>query len=149
MSGRGGNSFKLIKGEVQRLGLGTEHFAARVSRRGAGAGRDPLKQREAKRRWYQNNREVYRARNARRRGERLDLLKRLKDRPCLDCGVRYPYYVMDFDHREGEQKNYNLSAAASSTMGEKAFMAEVEKCDVVCANCHRIRTARRGGWIVN
>jgi hypothetical protein len=69
------------------------------------------------------------------------LIRAAKDKPCADCGVRYPYYVMDFDHREGEEKLANVGYFAFST--EAALGEEVAKCDVVCANCHRIRTWRR------
>lgn len=62
--------------------------------------------------------------------------------PCMDCGVQYPPYVMDFDHRPGETKKYNVSHTAQfSSM--VALLEEVEKCDIVCANCHRIRTWHR------
>jgi hypothetical protein len=69
----------------------------------------------------------------------------LKDVPCADCGRRYPPFVMDFDHRNGEDKTGNISAMAPRWSWSK-IAAEVAKCDVVCANCHRMRTARRSGW---
>jgi len=58
----------------------------------------------------------------------------LKNKPCHDCGQKYPPYVMDFDHRENKKR-------LVSKMGTfKGMLAEAAKCDVVCANCHRIRT---------
>jgi hypothetical protein len=65
-----------------------------------------------------------------------DWLKSLKDRPCADCGVRYPFYVMDFDHRG--DKSFNIGAGRGRSLA--SLQAEVGKCDVVCANCHRERT---------
>jgi hypothetical protein len=77
------------------------------------------------------------ARNRRR-------IREAKDVPCSDCGRRYPHYVMDFDHRQGEKKCFNLSIAAGQTRLSWAKMqAEIAKCDVVCANCHRERTHQR------
>ncbi|HEX6622119.1 MAG TPA: hypothetical protein VF064_00300 [Pyrinomonadaceae bacterium] len=48
---------------------------------------------------------------------------------------------MDFDHREGEQKVFEMNRVSYVTMS--ALKREIEKCDVVCANCHRERTYRR------
>jgi hypothetical protein len=55
--------------------------------------------------------------------------------------VRYAHYVMDFDHREGTVKRGNLShLVADGYLCGPSLDAEVAKCDVVCANCHRERT---------
>ena len=62
--------------------------------------------------------------------------------PCLDCKISYPYYVMDFDHRDPSTKSGQIST--HRTKGMKWVKAEIEKCDLVCANCHRIRTHDRG-----
>lgn len=64
-----------------------------------------------------------------------------KSRPCADCGIQYPYYVMDFDHREGVLKEFSLHSVHGVT--KRAILTEIAKCDVVCANCHRERTHRR------
>jgi len=72
------------------------------------------------------------------------MLQTAKNVPCADCGNRYPYYVMDFDHRPGEKKCFNLANVAGQTRISMARLkAEIAKCDVVCANCHRIRTYER------
>ena len=76
---------------------------------------------------------------ARARQKKKQLIIHAKDVPCMDCGVRYPHYVMDFDHRDRDDKEYNLAAIHKSASVEK-LMKEIAKCDVVCANCHRIRT---------
>jgi len=64
-----------------------------------------------------------------------------KDVPCFDCGVRYPYYVMDFDHLNPALKIKNVSQMRGCTIEQ--VQAEIEKCQVVCANCHRVRTHGR------
>ena len=70
-----------------------------------------------------------------------ELIREVKSIPCLDCGVEYPAYVMDFDHVRGEKKF--LIARAPGHVSDDALAAEMAKCDVVCSNCHRERTARR------
>ena len=67
-----------------------------------------------------------------------------KNRPCMDCGILYPWYVMDFDHVRGVKKIL-LSVAAACHLSVKKLEDEIAKCDVVCANCHRIRTFQRAG----
>lgn len=60
-----------------------------------------------------------------------------KDKPCADCGVQYPHYVMDFDHLT--DKSFNIGRdGAKGTM--ERLLKEIAKCEVVCANCHRERT---------
>lgn len=61
--------------------------------------------------------------------------------PCLDCGKFYPYYVMDFDHVRG-QKHKNVMELIPS-LSKKKIDEEIAKCEVVCSNCHRIRTHMR------
>jgi hypothetical protein len=71
-----------------------------------------------------------------------ELLAKLREVPCLDCRRRFPFYVMQFDHRDGTKKRYTVSQMISRA-GTKTILAEVAKCDIVCANCHRDRTYRR------
>ncbi len=68
-------------------------------------------------------------------------MRQMKSRPCADCGIQYPYYVMDFDHRQGENKVFEMNRVNYVAMG--ALKKEIEKCDVVCSNCHRERTYQR------
>ena len=70
------------------------------------------------------------------------ILHELKNKPCSDCGNRFPPGVMDFDHVVGK-KEANLSEM--KTYSKRRILSEAEKCDIVCANCHRIRNLRRGG----
>jgi NAD-dependent dihydropyrimidine dehydrogenase PreA subunit len=61
---------------------------------------------------------------------------------CIDCKEMYPHYVLEFDHREGEEKLGSPSEIYSRGSREKGTK-EMEKCDIVCANCHKIRTHNR------
>lgn len=69
------------------------------------------------------------------------------ERGCADCGYNAHPAALDFDHRKGEVKLFTIGAVGSSQSRE-ALLAEIAKCDVVCANCHRIRTDGRG-WGTN
>lgn len=75
----------------------------------------------------------------REKAEKRQLISSSKDIECMDCGVKYPSYVMDFDHRNPAQKSFTIGAAVSKYSAEQIKL-EIQKCDVVCANCHRIRT---------
>lgn len=69
------------------------------------------------------------------------LLHELKSVPCADCGGTFDPVCMDFDHRDSASKVARVSDLIHN--GEAAIMAEVAKCDVVCSNCHRLRTYRQ------
>jgi hypothetical protein len=72
---------------------------------------------------------------------RRKIVNKLKNKPCSDCGIKYPYYVMDFDHKDKNTKLGNPSHLLSYSL--ERFLVEIEKCDIVCANCHRIRTFKK------
>lgn len=100
----------------------------------------PSCQREYAKENYHQNKERY-FKHAKIRDQKLDqVINERKDVPCKDCGVKYPPFVMDFDHINPENKEFSISRMRRSRMAFKKIIAEIEKCDVVCANCHRIRT---------
>lgn len=70
-----------------------------------------------------------------------DIIDAAKNKPCADCGIQYPSYVMDLDHRPGEIKLTRVAVMLGHTI--ETLVAEIAKCDVVCANCHRERTHTR------
>lgn len=59
--------------------------------------------------------------------------------PCMDCGKNFPHYCMDFDHRDPTTK-LECVASLIGNNNFKALVDEIQKCDLVCAICHRIRT---------
>jgi hypothetical protein len=73
----------------------------------------------------------------------LDLISKLKDKPCADCDVKYIKEVMEFDHLDSKIKIDSISNMISWGRSEEDILREVAKCDLVCANCHRIRTVNR------
>lgn len=96
-----------------------------------------VEQRKRTRKHYKQNKEQYLARNKRRAKEHRQLIIESKQKPCLDCGIEYPWYVMEFDHVRGE-KLFSLSRGR--TQSRSTILAEIAKCEVVCANCHAKRT---------
>lgn len=67
---------------------------------------------------------------------------RYKSAPCVDCGVQYLPCVMEFDHVRG-QKAMGISEMVQGHFSLEDIDNEVAKCELVCANCHRIRTHHR------
>ena len=88
------------------------------------------------------NPSVFRAYNDRCKAKSRALSDQLKSRPCTDCGRSFPPYVMDLDHLPGTDKTASPSRYGRSASPHK-FLAEAAKCEVVCANCHRVRTHER------
>ena len=101
--------------------------------------------RACSRAWYLANRERHIANVALRRnrvraelfGVLMDLLS---ESCCIDCGEDDPV-VLEFDHVG--PKTANVSELAFSGVSEARLRAEIAQCEIVCANCHRRRTARR------
>lgn len=92
---------------------------------------------------YKSNKERY-FKQAKERDKQLDeLIIKHKDKPCADCGVKYPPYVMDFDHLDGDTKEFGICYMRRHRMAFDKIEAEIAKCEVVCANCHRERTNQR------
>lgn len=72
----------------------------------------------------------------------IEFLNWIKEIPCIDCNRIYPSVCMDFDHIRGK-KEFNLSEAKSLVWDPDKIWNEITKCEVVCSNCHRIRTQNR------
>ena len=72
---------------------------------------------------------------------RRSLLDSLKNHPCMDCKQLYPPYVLDWDHRPDETKLFNIAQERNRNL--VSLLNEISKCDLVCSNCHRIRTFSR------
>jgi hypothetical protein len=63
--------------------------------------------------------------------------------PCADCGLTFPPEAMDFDHLNASGKILSISTMVKKHFSKSRIIAEIAKCEVVCANCHRVRTAKR------
>ena len=74
--------------------------------------------------------------------DRVEWMRALKDKPCKDCGGRFHPCAMDFDHCHGDKVD-NVSWMLGKAKSREAILAEIAKCELVCANCHRVRTYNR------
>lgn len=93
--------------------------------------------------WYRNNAARHKKNVKQVKIARSDLFRELKfNKICMDCRLPWPYYVLQFDHRPGEIKLFELSGSARNR-GMTAILAEMKKCDLICSNCHAIRTHTR------
>lgn len=71
----------------------------------------------------------------------------LLSHPCMMCGETNPI-VLEFDHRNPDEKDGNVSELFRYSL--EKVKVEIEKCDVLCANCHRIKTAMQfGTWKIS
>lgn len=100
----------------------------------------PCKRKRSKKS-YRTNIGTYQSRAARRRFEARQLIENTKSGSCMDCGGKLHYCQMDFDHRDQSQKKKPISRLHQA--GMKILLEEIEKCDLVCANCHRDRTQKQ------
>ena len=96
--------------------------------------------RKSRKKWEQGNPEW--VKEYRRIGQkrRLNMIRSFRDKPCMDCGKKYKHYVMEFDHIRGE-KVEEITRMKIRSVGR--ILEEIDKCDVVCANCHKVRTWKR------
>jgi len=79
-----------------------------------------------------------------RKRNREFITQYLSTHPCVDCGEADPV-VLEFDHRDPTTKKADVGRLIHTTT-VAIVRAEVDKCDVRCGNCHRIRTATQFGW---
>ncbi len=117
------------------------------------------KNREAKRKYYNKNikrttkkfkkRDAENSRNYRKRHrEELNVRKKARNREmrnwlddikaekkCCRCG-EYKFYILDFHHLDPEEKDKTISRTVSCGYGRKRIREEVDKCIVLCRNCH-------------
>ena len=81
-------------------------------------------------------------RSAKRKKEIAEMLANIKEKSgCVDCGGKFPYYLLDFDHIRGVKVN-SISRMLDRHSLED-ILKEIDKCEIVCANCHRSRTFHR------
>ena len=70
--------------------------------------------------------------------KQAEYVRNHKRKPCTDCGIQYPYWVMEFDHVRGV-KQFQLSYVTRTNVSRKRIDDELAKCEVVCRNCHALR----------
>jgi hypothetical protein len=69
------------------------------------------------------------------------IVDHLLSNPCKTCGES-DIVVLEFDHRDPVTKLYNISEMPRRNYSLNTIRSEIAKCDVLCANCHRRKTAK-------
>ena len=106
-------------------------------------------QRAYMRQWRRDNRERANAiakKSRQKNGRRIyqankDWYDDLKSGPCTDCGQTFSPCAMEWDHRDPATKEFTIGQ--TRTLAKDRVLAEIAKCDLVCANCHRMREHQR------
>jgi len=134
-----------VCGEVKE----EEEFNFRHKDKGQKWGTCKVCQANQRKTWYENNKEkqIETVRTNRQRAIReaqTYIWNYLLNHPCVDCGETNPV-VLEFDHVRG-QKRKAVGDFARAGYSIETISAEIEKCEVRCANCHRIKTHRERGW---
>jgi hypothetical protein len=95
--------------------------------------------------WYKDNKQLHIKRvevtkNDRKNRAREFVREYLSDKKCTDCSENRAI-VLEFDHLS--DKDENISKLVQWGASNARILKEISKCEVVCANCHRIRTFTR------
>lgn len=91
--------------------------------------------------YYDNKQDYFEKNKQRRVALYEEFLRHMEGKSCLDCG-NTDVRVLEFDHRIAASKIANVSRL-NNTASWKTLESEMNKCDIVCCNCHRIRTLTR------
>lgn len=75
---------------------------------------------------------------------RPNLLQYLSTHHCVDCG-NADARVLEFDHIDKDTKSYEIGVMLNTFKWEK-ILTEINKCEVRCANCHKIRSGIQFNW---
>ena len=104
--------------------------------------------REYDREYWKNNKETkgeIKNENAKKNRivKRKYIIELLKKSVCVDCG-NSDWRVLEFDHKDRKNKVFNIADSVSYSIMK--IQTEIDKCDIVCANCHNIRTIEQRGY---
>lgn len=105
--------------------------------------KDPEKQRAAQAAHYVAHKDRYRESSRNFKDRRNQIVNAAKDRPCNKCGVKYPPRVMDFHHSDPKTKLHGIGDLIRRGT-QKALLEEIAKCEILCANCHRLHHMTEG-----
>ena len=95
--------------------------------------------------YYENNKDLVQQRNRNRlrlHTLRLNYIQRRAT--CTHCGI-WDYTVLEFNHKPGVDKLFNIGRTKSKSKAWSKIINEVRKCEILCANCHKRVTARNIG----
>jgi len=104
-------------------------------------------EREKYKNWRKNNKETAAKSTKNNKQKKKAIIAKLKNVPCADCGIQYAAHIMQFDHLpERGEKQFNISQDYSLNL--ERILNEIDKCEVVCANCHADRTFKRNQLVI-
>lgn len=83
-----------------------------------------------------------------RRHEMRTMIDEAKNKACVVCGIQFHFAAMQFDHVRGVKK-FDMAYALSAAKSLEALVDEIAKCDVICANCHAVKSHNQRESIVN
>lgn len=96
-------------------------------------------QRNYQRAWHQRNKEKRLAKMYTKKAALYEYVQDIKSRQCCaDCGQQHPA-TLQFHHLNSDIKEFNISDAVRMGTSPEKIKAEIDKCIVLCANCHIIR----------
>lgn len=93
--------------------------------------------------YYPKNKDKVKKRGADRHRKIKQWLREIKSVPCADCNVTYDPVCMDFDHLPEHEKSFNISNYLRQGGNWTKIQEEIAKCEIVCSNCHRLRSKNR------
>jgi hypothetical protein len=90
-------------------------------------------------RYYKKNKELVMEKASKRRIELKEWLEDYKsDKKCIKCGMDHPA-TLDFHHRDESEKEFSIATGIGQLgKGKQSLLDEINKCDILCSNCHRI-----------
>lgn len=86
---------------------------------------------------YKQNPDKHKSYTKARKKQNRDLVQQIKrESICNNCGDDR-WYVLDFHHNDKEGKEFSIGDLANSSISTKRLLEEIDKCIVLCSNCHR------------
>ncbi len=101
---------------------------------------DPEAQKRYQREWYEARKSGLMERQKAKRNAVANYIRAYKEENniCSDCRMEFPPHILEFDHLR--DKEFGLAKAWKHTTNIEVVQKEIEKCEIVCGNCHKHRT---------
>jgi hypothetical protein len=107
---------------------------------------DKKKRSKYKCEYYKNNKEKHRTAVQRLRDRNKEYARNIKQNSCCaECGENR-WQCLDFDHIDPSTKSFNISRIIHEGHSIEKLQIEIDKCQILCANCHRFRTSIQFDW---